>query len=55
MNSFNRNRTTLGIISLLFGVVLGLAQYWQTVVFAGFTLLPAGLFYPIGRLTEMDS
>jgi hypothetical protein len=35
------------------GVVLGLAQYWLIVVFAGFILLlPGIMLYPVGRLTE---
>jgi hypothetical protein len=36
-------------------MVLGLAQYWPTVVFAGFILLLAGLMlYPVGRLIEKN-
>lgn len=47
--------TNIGFIVLLLGVVLGLAQYWSIIVFAGFFLLLAGLMlYPIGRLTEKD-
>lgn len=52
-NPWETPMTNIGVIALLFGVVLGLAQYWQPVVFAGFILLLAGiLLYPIGRLTE---
>jgi hypothetical protein len=48
--------TGVGFITLLLGVVLGLAQYWSTLVFAGFILLIAGAFlYPIGKLTEKNS
>lgn len=48
--------TGVGFITILFGVVLGLAQYWSTLVFAGFVLLLAGAFlYPVGRLTEKNS
>src|SRR5438477_254930 len=46
--------TNMGFIALLLGVVLGLAQYWQPVVFAGFVLLLAGLLYPVGKLTEKN-
>jgi hypothetical protein len=47
--------TNIGFISLLLGVVLGLAQYWSTVVFAGFFLLLAGvMLYPVGKFTEKD-
>jgi hypothetical protein len=47
--------TNIGFIALLLGVVLGLAQYWSVVVFAGFFLLLAGvMLYPVGRLTEKD-
>jgi hypothetical protein len=47
--------TNIGFIALLMGVVLGLAQYWSVVVFAGFFLLLAGvMLYPVGRLTEKD-
>ena len=47
--------TSIGFIALLLGVVLGLAQYWQPVVFAGFLLLLAGiLLYAIGKLTEKN-
>lgn len=47
--------TGVGFITLLSGVVLGLAQYWSTLVFAGFVLLLAGAFlYPVGRLTEKN-
>lgn len=47
--------TNIGFISLLLGVVLGLAQYWLPVVFAGLILLLAGvMLYPIGRLTEKN-
>lgn len=45
--------TNIGFIALLLGLVLGLAQYWSPVVFAGFILLLAGaMLYPIGRITE---
>jgi hypothetical protein len=45
----------VGFVSLLLGVVLGLAQYWYAVVFGGFILLLAGaMLYPIGRLIERD-
>ncbi len=48
--------TNIGFIALLMEVVAGLAQYWLPVVFAGFTLLLAGIMlYPIGRLTEKNS
>lgn len=47
--------TNIGFTSLLLGVVFGLAQYWSTIVFAGFLLLLAGvLLYPVGRLTEKN-
>ena len=47
--------TNIGFIVLLIGVVLGLAQYWSIIIFAGFFLLLAGLMlYPVGRLTEKD-
>lgn len=47
--------TNIGFIVLLLGVVLGLAQYWSIIIFAGFFLLLAGLMlYPVGRLTEKD-
>jgi hypothetical protein len=47
--------TNIGFIALLLGIVLGLAQYWFTVVFAGFILLLAGiLLHPVGRLTEKN-
>ena len=47
--------TNIGFIALLLGVVLGLAQYWSMVVFAGFILLLAGvMLYPVGRLTEKN-
>ena len=47
--------TNMGFIALLLGVLLGLAQYWQPVVFAGFVLLLAGLLlYPVGKLTEKN-
>jgi len=47
--------TNIGFIALLLGIVLGLAQYWSTVVFAGFFLLLAALMlYPVGRLTEKE-
>jgi hypothetical protein len=47
--------TNIGFIALALGVVLGLAQYWSTVIFAGFLLLIAGaMLYPVGRLTEKD-
>jgi len=47
--------TNMGFIALLLGVVLGLAQYWQPIVFAGFVLLLAGLLlYPVGKLTEKN-
>jgi len=43
----------IGFIALLLGLVLGLAQYWSPVVFAGFILLLTGaMLYPIGRITE---
>jgi hypothetical protein len=45
--------TNIGFVTLPLGVVLGLAQYWISLVFAGFILLLAGIMlYPIGRLTE---
>ena len=45
--------TNIGFIALLLGLVLGLAQYWSPIVFAGFILLLAGaMLYPIGRITE---
>ena len=48
--------TGVGFVTLLVRVVFGLAQYWATVVFAGFILLLAGAFlYPIGRFTEKDN
>lgn len=48
--------TNIGFTSLLLGVVLGLGQYWSSVVFTGFILLLAGAFmYPIGLLTEKDT
>ena len=47
--------TNMGFIAVLLGVVLGLAQYWQPIVFAGFVLLLAGiLLYPVGKLTEKN-
>jgi hypothetical protein len=47
--------TNIGFIALLLGVVLGLAQYWSVVVFAGFLLLLAGvMLYPVGKFTEKD-
>jgi hypothetical protein len=47
--------TNIGFVALLLGVVLGLAQYWTSIVFAGFILLLAGIMlYPIGRLTEKN-
>jgi len=47
--------TNIGFISLLLGVVLGLAQYWSPIVFAGFFLLLGGvMLYPVGKLTERD-
>jgi hypothetical protein len=50
---WERPLTNIGFIALLMGVVLGLAQYWLIVVFAGFILLLAGIMlYPVGRLTE---
>jgi hypothetical protein len=50
-----RPLTNIGFIALLMGVVLGLAQYWLSVVFAGFILLLAGIMlYPVGRLTEKN-
>ncbi len=48
--------TNIGFISLLLGIVLGLGQYWSSVVFAGFILLLAGAFLlPLGVLTEKES
>lgn len=45
--------TNLGLIAILLGVVLGLAQYWQPIIFAGLILLLAGiLLYPVGKLTD---
>ena len=45
--------TNIGFIALLLGIVLGLAQYWSAIIFAGFILLLAGaMLYPVGRLTE---
>jgi len=47
--------TNMGFIALLLGVLLGLAQYWQPIVLAGFVLLLAGLLlYPVGKLTEKN-
>jgi hypothetical protein len=52
---WERPLTNIGFIALLSGVVLGLAQYWLVVVFAGFVLLLAGvMLYPVGRLTEKN-
>jgi hypothetical protein len=48
--------TNIGFTSLLLGIVLGLGQYWSSVVFAGFILLLAGLFLlPVGIITERQS
>lgn len=47
--------TNIGFMALLLGIVLGLARYWSTIVFAGFVLLLAGvMLYPVGKLTEKD-
>ena len=51
----DRPITTVGFITVLVGVVLGLAQYWYALIFGGFVLLLAGaMLYPIGRLMEKD-
>ena len=47
--------TSVGFVTLLFGVVLGLAQYWYAIVLGGFILLLTGaMLYPIGRLIEKN-
>lgn len=47
--------TNIGFIAILAGVVLGLAQYWPPVVYAGFFMLLAGaMMYLIGKWTERD-
>ena len=47
--------TNIGFIAILAGLVLGLAQYWSPVVYAGFFMLLAGaMMYLIGRWTEKD-
>ena len=47
--------TNFGFVALLLGVVLGLAQYWYSIVFGSFILLLAGaMLYPIGKLLEKD-
>jgi hypothetical protein len=48
--------TNIGFTSLLLGFVLGLAQYWSSVVFPGFTLLIARAFLlQIGIITKRRS
>lgn len=48
--------TSLGFISISLGVVLGLAQYWYPVIFAGFILTVAGpILLLVGTLTEKGS
>jgi hypothetical protein len=48
--------TSLGFVALILGVVLGLAQYWYPIVFAGFILLVAGaMLLLVGTLTEKSS
>ena len=45
--------TNTGFIAILTGVVLGLAQYWSPIVYAGFFVLLAGaMMYLIGKWTE---
>lgn len=48
--------TSLGFVVLTLGVVLGLAQYWYQVVFAGFILMVGGaMLLVVGALTEKSS
>ncbi|OLD44584.1 hypothetical protein AUI51_01580 [archaeon 13_1_40CM_2_52_4] len=50
---WDRPVTSLGFVAIVLGVVLGLAQYWYAIVFAGFILLVAGvMLYLLGMLTE---
>jgi hypothetical protein len=50
---WERPITSLGFVATSIGVILGLAQYWYAVVFAGFILLAAGvMLYLVGILTE---
>jgi len=50
---WERPVTSLGFVAMILGVVLGLAQYWYVVIFAGFILLVSGaLLYLVGVLTE---
>ena len=45
--------TNIGFVAILLGVVLGLAQYWSPIVYAGFFVLLAGaMMYLIGKWTE---
>jgi hypothetical protein len=45
--------TSLGFVAVSLGVVLGLAQYWYPVVFAGFIMVVAGgMLLLVGTLTE---
>lgn len=54
-NPWEKPLTNIGLITLLLGIVLGLAQFWSAIVFSGFLLLLAGVFlYPIGKLTEKE-
>lgn len=47
--------TNVGFIAVLAGIILGLAQYWSPIVYAGFFLLLAGaMMYLIGRWIERD-
>ena len=49
----DRPVTGLGFILTLLGLVLGLAQYWNIVVFLGFVLAVAGvLLYLAGKIAE---
>jgi hypothetical protein len=48
--------TSLGFVAVSLGVVLGLAQYWYPVIFAGFILIVAGAtLLLVGTLTEKSS
>ena len=47
--------TNIGFIAIFAGVVLGLAQYWSPIVYAGFFILLAGaMMYLVGKWIETD-
>lgn len=52
---WDRPLTSLGFVAVSLGVVLGLAQYWYPVIFAGFILMVAGaILLLVGTLTEKN-